>query len=178
MQILSQTLYAVSRICELPDYPSSTDSIARCHKGLPWTTREGLNKKYSFLIVSSSVAIATAIGVLSVAGAGTASYLVAKSETDRVAAEQNALRSIDVDNGIHNNNINFNISLAIADDLDDIKFIAALSTQTSNRRYNAVQLLHKVSHMFSKSNVLSFNDPASEQWFSTVKSIVANNSEG
>ena len=65
-------------------------------------------------IVSSSVAIATAIGVLSVAGAGTASYLVAKSETDRVAAEQNALHSIDVDNGIHNNNININISLAIA----------------------------------------------------------------
>ena len=32
--------------------------------------------------------------------------------------------------------------------------------------------------MFSKETVLSFNDPASERWFSTVKSIVANNSQG
>ena len=129
-------------------------------------------------IVSSSVAIATAIGVLSVAGAGTTSYLVEKSETDRIAAEQNALRAVDVDNGIHNNNINYNISLAIAEDLDDIKYIAALSAQTSNRRHNAIQLRHKVTHMFSKNTVLSFNDPASECWFSTVKSIVANNSKG
>ena len=91
-------------------------------------------------IVSSSVAIATAIGALS----------VVKSETDRVAAEQNALRSIDVDNGIHNNIINYNISLAIAEDLDDIKYIAALSAQNSNGLHNAIKLRHRVTHMFSK----------------------------
>ena len=129
-------------------------------------------------IIAGSVAIDTAIGVLSVAGAGTASYLVAKSETNRVAEEQNALRSIDVDNGIHNNIINYNISLAIAEDLDNIKYIAALSAQNSNGLHNAIQLRHRVTHMFSKETVLSFNDPASERGFSNVENIVFTNSQG
>ena len=37
---------------------------------------------------------------------------------------------------------------------------------------------HQVTHMFSKETVLSFNDPASERWFSTVRDIVSNNSKG
>ena len=81
MEILSQTLFSLSRICELPNYPSSINSINRCHKGMSWTTSEGLNKQYSFLdsmmegyhkamvrekcfIISGPVAITTAIGVL------------------------------------------------------------------------------------------------------------------
>ena len=40
MKIHIKTLFTVSRICELPTYPSSGEAIYRCHKGMPWSTRE------------------------------------------------------------------------------------------------------------------------------------------
>ena len=120
MKILTQTLFMISRICELPTYPSSSESISHCHKGMPWSTREDITKKFSFLssmfesyttaltrermfVVSSSIVIAAAIGAASVAATVPTAYLVAKSETARVTEEQNAFCAIDVDNGIHNN---------------------------------------------------------------------------
>ena len=112
---------------------------------------------------------ATAIGALAVAGAGTTAYVVAKSETARIGEEQSALRAIDVDNGIHNIIINYNILLAIVKDLDDIKYTSTLSAQNSYGLHSTIQMRHLVTHMFSKETVLSFNDPASERWFSTVK---------
>ena len=104
--------------------------------------------------------------------------MVAKSETARIAEEQSAIRAIDVDNGIHNNFINHNISLAIARDLDDIRYTSALSAQNSNELYAAIQINNRVTHMFSKNTVLSFSDSASEQLFTTVKDIVSNDSQG
>ena len=77
-------------------------------------------------VVSGSIVIVAAIGAASVAGAGTTAYFVAKSETTHISKEQNALRAIDVDNGIHNNFVNHNVSLAIAKDLDNIRYISTL----------------------------------------------------
>ena len=92
--ILSQSLFSLSRICELPDYPSSAESIERCHNGRSWTTSEGVNEQYTFLtdmlqgyyralvrekrfVVSGPIAITTAIGILSATSAVSASYAVA-----------------------------------------------------------------------------------------------------
>ena len=75
-------------------------------------TSEGLNGQYSFFnnmmegyhramvrekrfVLSGPIAIATAIGILSATSAVSASYVVARSETNRIAHEQNILRSID-----------------------------------------------------------------------------------
>ena len=113
-------------------------------------------------VVSGSIVIAAAIGAASIAGAGTTAYFVAKSETARITEEKNALRAIDVDNGIHNNFVNHNVSLAIAKDLDNIRYTSALSAHNSNELQHAIQMNDRVTHMFSKDTVLSFSDPASE----------------
>ena len=42
--ILSQSLFSMRQVCELPNYPSSEDSIKRCHKGQSWTTSQGVNE--------------------------------------------------------------------------------------------------------------------------------------
>ena len=99
-------------------------------------------------------------------GAVGASYIVAHSETNRIVQEQNILRSIDVDNGIHNNLLNNNVSIEIAKGLDNLKYIAAFSAQTTNELHNAIQLRHRVTHMYSEETVLSFNDPGTERWLS------------
>ena len=89
------------RVCEVPDYPSSKESINSCHRGQSWTTGQGVNEQYRFLqemlesyhsalirekrfVISGPIAIATAIGVLSATSAVTASYAMAKSESNRV----------------------------------------------------------------------------------------------
>ena len=189
-----RTLFTVSRICELPNYPSSTEAINRCHKGLPWSTKEDATKKFSFLsdmfesyttallrtprfVVSGSIIIATAIGAASVATAGLTAHYVAKSETDRIVAEQKVLCAIDVDNNIHNNYVNYNITLAIAKDLDNIRYTSAMSAKIVNDLHHAGQLSNRVTHMFSKDPVLSFRDPAAEQWFTSIEDIVTNNTQ-
>ena len=75
---------------------------------MSWSTSEGLNEKYSFFndmmegyhralvrerrfVVSGPIIIATAIGIFSGTSAVTASYVVARSETARIASEQNVL---------------------------------------------------------------------------------------
>ena len=116
-------------------------------------------------VVSSSIIIAVAIGTASVARAGLTAHFVAKSETDRITEEQKVLCAIDVDNGIHNNYINHNISLAIAMDLDKIRYASAISAHNLNSLHHANQMNNRVTHMFSKASVLSFSDPASEKWF-------------
>ena len=98
----------------------------------------------------------------------------------RTASSQNkkVLRAIDVDNSIHNNYINHNITLAIAKDLDNIRYTSAMSAKIVNDLHHAGQLNNRVTHMFSKDPVLSFSDPASEQWFTSIEDIVTNNTHG
>ena len=195
MKIHMRTLFTVSRICELPTHPSSTEAINRCHRGMQWTEKEDATKKFSFLsdmfesytsellrlprfVISSSIVIATAIGAASVATAGVTAHYVAKSETDRIVEEQQVLRAIDVDNNIHNNLVNHNITLTIAKDLDNIRYTSALSAKGVNDLHHAGKLNNEITHMFSKASVLSFSDPSSEQWFTSIEEIVLNNTQG
>lgn len=43
MIILFQSLYTMRRVCAVPHYPSSEDSINRCHKEESWSTGQGIN---------------------------------------------------------------------------------------------------------------------------------------
>ena len=113
-------------------------------------------------VVSGHIAIATAIGILSATSAVSASYAVARSETNRIAHEQNILRSIDSDNDIINNIINNNVSIELGKSIDNLRFVTALSARTTNEYHNAVQQRHKINHMFSEDKILSFNDPGTE----------------
>ena len=94
--ILTQALFSLNGVCELPNFPSSAEPIERCHNGQRWTTSEGINEKYTFLeemlqgyhsyetrnrrfVVSGPIAI----GLFSGTGAVAASVAIA-----RVSPEQ------------------------------------------------------------------------------------------
>ena len=53
-----------------------------------------------------------------------------------------------------------------------------MSAKIVNDLHHAGQLNTEVTHMFSKDPVLSFSDPASEQWFTSIKDIVTDNTNG
>lgn len=139
------TLFTVSRICELPNYSSSTEAINRCHDGKSWSIKEVATKKFSFLsnmfesfttefllrtprfVISGAVIIATAIGAASVAAPVLTAGLIAKNEGNHIAAEQRQLRAIDTKNNIYNDFVNYNISLA--KDIDNIRYNSAVSAK-------------------------------------------------
>ena len=61
---------------------------------------------------------------------------------------------------------------------DFLKYTTALSAQSSTNFHNAETLQHKISFMFNKEKILSFDDPQTEKWFSTIKDVVTNNTMG
>ena len=162
----SQTLYSVKRVCELPAYPSSEEIISRCHQGLKWAPREDATKKFKLLtsmfegfttdylrqekgtaiarpkrfLVSTPILIGTAIGAASIATAGVTAAVIAKSETNRIVEEEQAHRIEDVDNAIHNNWVNLNISVEIAKDIDNIRHTEAWSSHAINTLSHVMSL--------------------------------------
>ena len=154
----SHTLYSVKRVCEIPKYPSSKEIISRCHQGLTWKPKEDATKKFTFFtsmfegftmdylkqergtmiarpkrfFVSGPILIGTAIGAASMATAGVTAAVIAKQETNRIVEEEQAHRIEDVDNAIHNNRVNLNISAEIAKDIDNIRHTEAWSSHASN----------------------------------------------
>ena len=85
IELHMNTLYTMSRICELPSFPSTKSAISRCHEGKTWSEREDATQKFPFLsnmfesfstellnrmprfVVSTAILISTAIGALSLA---------------------------------------------------------------------------------------------------------------
>ena len=193
--ILSQSLFSMRRVCEMPDYPTSDESIKRYHNGLSWSTGQGINEQYTFLkemlesyhsslirekrfVMSEPIAIATAIEVLSSASAVTASYALAKSESNRVSKEQNILRGIDSHNAILNNVLNNNVSVELGKSIDSLRYQTALAAQTTNNHHSAIQHRNKINHLFSTAKTLSFNDPETERWYTTIEKIVNDGIQG
>ena len=125
-------------------------------------------------VVSGPILIATAIGAASVATAGVTAHYIAKEETNRIVEEVKIHREEDVDNGIHNNMLNFNISAAIAKDLDNVRYASTLSAHNVNTLHHASQTNNEINHLFSKAKILSFLDPATEQWYSAIEDMVSN----
>ena len=126
-------------------------------------------------VVSGPILIATAIGAASVATAGVTAHYITKEETNRIVEEVKIHREEDLDNGIHNNMLNFNISAAIAKDLDNIRYASTLSALNVNELYQATSTNNEVKHLFSKATVFSFSDPSTEQWFTDIEDMVSNN---
>lgn len=191
-----QTLFSVKRICAIPSFPPTKKVIERCHQGKTWAPVEDATAKFSFItsmfegytselllhrperfVITGPVLIATAIGIgaASVATAGVTATYVAKEETNRIALEVKIHREEDLDNGIHNNMLNFNISVAIAKDLDNIRYASTLSALNVNELYQATSSNNEVKHLFSKASVFSFSDPSTEQWFTNIADMVSNN---
>ena len=59
-----------------------------------------------------------------------------------------------------------------------MKYITAMSAQTATNFHDAETLQHEVSFILKKEKVLSFDDPQTEQWFSAIEGLVANNTDG
>lgn len=74
--------------------------------------------------------------------------------------------------------LNNNVSIELAKSIDTLKYITAFSARTTNKFHNVVQLRHKINHMFSEYKILSFTDPGTECWYSSIKHVVYNNAQG
>ena len=103
---------------------------------------------------------------------------MAKSESSRIATEQNILRALDAENALKNNLINNEVSVGIAQGLDTLRYITSLTAQTNNGMHNAVQSRHTLNFLFNEDKIISFNDPGSEKWYSTIEKIVDENAVG
>ena len=189
MTLLAQGFYTLSGVCEMADFPATTEIIERCHKGLQWTTSEGINEQYPFLeemlqsfgqhvqrnrrfAISGPIAIAIAIGLFSGTGAVAASVAIAREEGRRISKEQNLLRNIDSQVALTNNLKNNGISRELGRNADYQKYISALSAETVVNYHNAEELKHQIIFMVDKSEVLTFRDPATEQWRTAIKSKI------
>ena len=150
---LTHALFPLNGVCELPNFPSSVESIERCHNGQRWTTSEGINKRYTFLeemlqgyhnYVTRNRRFAVtgpiAIGLFSGTGAVAASIAIAREEGNRISREQNILRNIDSQVALAKNLKNNNISIELGKVADFQKYITALSAQTSVNYHNAEDL--------------------------------------
>ena len=103
---------------------------------------------------------------------------MAKSESSRISTEQNILRTLDRENALKNNLINNKVSVGIAQGLDTLRFITSLSAQTNGAMHNAVQSRHTLNFLFNEDKIISFTDPGSEKWYSTIEKIVDENAVG
>ena len=84
----------------------------------------------------------------------------------------------DIENGIHNNKVNFNFSKIIAKDLNHMRYTEAVSTHSIGELHNADQLGNKFNHLASRSDKLELSDPATEDWYRTIKEMNSNRSTG
>ena len=164
----------------------------RCHKKFKLLTLifEGFTTDYlrqekgtalvrtERFVISGPILIGTAIGAASIAIAGVTAHYVAKQETNRILEEEQAHRIEDVDNGIHNNWVNLNISVEIAKDIDNIRYTSPMSTHTINTVSHADQTNNEINHLFSRATTLEFSDPATEEWYTTIEEMNSRRSMG
>ena len=186
---LTQTLFSMAQICDLPEYSSSTEAIKRCNKGQSWTTQE-IQDKFPFLdnmmeylhnslsrqkrfVFSTPILIATAVGTLiSTAASMAAAVSVAESESKRVSARMYAIRKTDREDAIQNNLLNNLISKSLGHITDDLRYNNALSAQTANNLQNAISLGGQIQHLFSTNELLQFGDPETERYYSAIEGFV------
>ena len=64
--------------------------------------------------------------------------------------EEQAHRIEDVDNAIHNNWVNLNISVEIAKDIDNIRHTEAWSSHAINTLSHAEATNDEINHLFSR----------------------------
>ena len=114
-------------------------------------------------IISVPILVGTAIGVSSIATAGVTAAVIAKKESNRVINEVQANRIVDIENSIHNNKLNLNISVTIAKDLDNIRHTAAMATNAINSIDHTKQSNYEINHIFSKASTLEFSDPSTQE---------------
>ena len=201
IKIRSHSLISLKRVCELPAYPSSDEIVSRCHQGLKWTPGEAATKEFSFFtsmiegftteylqqergtrverfIVSTPIIVGTAIGAASIATAGVTAAVVANQEVQGIVEAEKVHRTEDVDNTLHNNYVNLNLTGLIAKDLDNIRLTEAWSSQSGNSVSQAESSGEEINHLFSKSEIFEFSNPRSEEFYNTIGEVVSRYSTG
>ena len=200
----SHSLFSLKRVCELPTYPPSEEILTRCHQGLKWTPGEKATKKFSFITsmfegfttdylrqekgtaiarpkrfnISTPILIGTAIGAASIATAGVTAAVVARSEIHGIVEAEQAHRIEDVDNAIHNNYVNLNLTVQIAKDIDNIRHTEAWSSQSVNSLSHAEASNDEVNHLFSKSETFEFSDPRTEEFYTAIEEMNSRHAVG
>ena len=133
------------------------------------------NKRFA---VTGPIAIAIAIGLFSGTGAVAASVVIAREEGKRISDEQNLLRNIDSQVEMANNLKNNDLSRELGKSSDKQRYVSTLSAETMVNYHNAEELKHQIIFMVDKREVLTFQDPATEQWRRTIKSKIEEYSFG
>ena len=123
------------------------------------------------LAVTGPIAIAIAIGLFSGTGAVAVSTAIAKEEGRRVSNEQNILRDLDFQVAIHNNLRNNNVSRELGKAWDKQNYVSTLSAKTMVNYHDAEELKHQIIFMVNKEEVLTFQNPATENPVIRVRSL-------
>ena len=83
-----------------------------------------------------------------------------------------------MDNALHNNHNNLNLTAQIAKDLDNIRLTEAWSSQSVNSLSHAEASNNEESHLFSRSGIFEFSDPRSEEYYTVIEQLNSKNSVG
>ena len=83
-----------------------------------------------------------------------------------------------MDNAIHNNYVNLNLTGIIAKDLDNIRQTEAWSSQSGNSVSQAESSSEEINHLFSRSKVFEFSNPRSEEFYNAIEDRVSRDAVG
>ena len=76
-----------------------------------------------------------------------------------------------MDNALHNNHNNLNLTAQIAKDLDNIRLTEAWSPQLVNSLSHAEASNKEESHLFSRSGIFEFSDTRSEEYYTVIEQV-------
>ena len=182
IKIHTRSLVDLNRVCEMKKYPDSAEIISRCHQNLTWSQEEFATKKFSFFtelsegftaeylelergtrierfIISTPILIGTAIGTAAIATAGVTAVVVAKNKVQGVIEAEKIHREEDIENSIHNNFVNLNLTGTVAEDIDNFRTSEDWSSLSTNAVSHARSSSNVINHLFSKAEIFQFSHP-------------------
>ena len=130
------------------------------------------------LVISGTILLSTAFGVLATATAAGTAHIITTNEANKVIEEEKAHREEDIENSIYNNKVNLSLIGQAANDIDNVRLTAAHTSNAHTEYLNAAEFKNKFNHWVSREDTLQFSDPSSEEYYRDIKKMVSENSTG
>ena len=143
----------MQRVCTIEDLPASEIIISHCKRGEDWNTFIPVYEVYSYLnkalFTLAVVAISTIVGSLSTAGVALAMDNITKAEATRVMQVEANTRGIQNEQNIKNFIKQNNVTVTLAAQLDNHKYLSTLLARSTNNLFNANEMMNNVEHMLT-----------------------------
>merc|ERR1712030_10687 len=81
-------------------------------------------------------------------------------------------REEDIENSLHNDFINLNLTGIITQDIDEFRTSEDWASLSANKISHARSSSNVINHLFSKDEIFKFSDPQSESFFTAIKERV------